>query len=237
MRVVSAVTLCVVLLLGSIGMAAPSKENAMLYFSFEEIVEDRVVEGTGKSGIGTISGKITLVEGVRGQAGQFAPNTYIDIGTLPADVIPKDEITISVWFNVPSGTTHEILNARASDGTWVFHPEIRSDGRYRWLVRTKGANTVFDMQTGSVAWSTWTHFAGVYSASQGYAALYINGQEIARQPVTGVQMMQDWGMGARVGLTIDDARPFSGKMDDLIVWNKALSADDIKYVMENGIGE
>jgi hypothetical protein len=77
----------------------------------------------------------------------------------------------------------------------------------------------------------------VYSASQGYAALYINGQEIARQPVKGVQMMQDWGMGARVGLTIDDARPFSGKMDDLIVWNKALSADDIKYVMENGIGE
>jgi len=44
-------------------------------------------------------------------------------------------------------------------------------------------------------------------------------------------------MGARVGLTIDDARPFSGRMDDLIVWNKALTADEIKSAMEHGIGD
>lgn len=235
-RVVGFLTLCVVLLLGTVGMAAPSKENVVLYFDFEEIVENRVVEGTGKSGIGAINGKITLVEGLRGQAGQFVPNTFIDIGDLESDAIPTDEITIMAWVNVPPGT-HEILNARGSDGTWVFHPELRSDGRYRWLVRTKNAHTVFDMQTGVITWNTWTHFAGVYSAAEGYAALYINGEEIARQPVTGVPMMQDWGMGARIGLTIDDARPFSGKMDDLIVWNKALTAEEIKYAMEHGIGD
>ena len=236
MRLASLITLCVALALGSVGMAAPSKENVVLYFDFEQIAENRMVEATGKTGIGSIKGQITLVEGVRGKAGQFTPYSFIDVGALDPDAIPTDEITIMAWVNVPPGT-HEIFNARGSDGTWIFHPELRSDGRYRWLVRTENAHTVFDMQTGVVAWNTWPHFAGVYSATAGYAALYITGEEIARQPVTGVPMMQDWGMGARVGLTIDDARPFSGRMDDLIVWNKALTADEIKSAMEHGIGD
>lgn len=42
-------------------------------------------------------------------------------------------------------------------------------------------------------------------------------------------------MGARVGKNIDDARPFTGLMDDLCIWSKALTQDEIKALMETGV--
>lgn len=239
MRRLSVLLACLIVGMVSMGMAAaaPDTDAVILYYSFDAIENGKVIDESPTGADGVIVGKIDPVEGVRGKAGKFTKNSYIDVSHFPQANIPTDAITISAWVNVPAGEIHEIFNTRASDATWVFHPEIRSEGTYRWLVRTAGSHTVFDMYVGKVEWDTWVHFAAVYSATEGYGAVYINGEEIGRQEVKGVPMMQDWGMGARVGLTINDARPFSGLMDDLILWSKALTADEIRYVMENGIGK
>jgi len=42
----------------------------------------------------------------------------------------------------------------------------------------------------------------------------------------------DWGLGARVGLTIDDARPFTGLMDEFRMYTRALSQDEILEIMQ-----
>ena len=42
-------------------------------------------------------------------------------------------------------------------------------------------------------------------------------------------------MGARVGYNIDNNRPFTGLMDDLNVWKRGLTQDEVKSIMNDGI--
>ena len=41
-------------------------------------------------------------------------------------------------------------------------------------------------------------------------------------------------MGARIGYDIDNERPFTGLMDDLCMWKKALTEEEINILMEKG---
>ncbi len=136
--------------------------------------------------------------------------------------------------NVESlGGNHAIFNARASDETWLIHPEVRGgDGNFRWLLRTDGGTTIFDIRAGAAAAGEWVHFGGVYDSASG-AALYINGEQVGDGP-GGSQIAGDWGLGARVGMNIDDARPFTGLMDDLSIWKRGLTAAEVAAVMDAG---
>jgi hypothetical protein len=212
-------------------------KEVVVYYSFDKIVGNKVPDESGRGYDGVINVGLTLEPGKRGMAARFANKAFIDLtGIVKPEDIPKEEITICAWINLTNtGGDHEIFNARGSDGTWIFHPEPKGAGYYRWLVRTAGKKTIFEIKAGTVQWDTWVHFAGVYSSKKGYGALYINGEEVDRKDggLT-APIMGDWDMGARVGLTIDNARPFTGLMDDFIIWNKALTQDEIKKVMVSG---
>jgi len=153
-------------------------------------------------------------------------------------LIPKDEISIVAWINVSNtGDHHEIFNARASDGTFLVHPEYRSDNSWRWLFRDKA--TIFEVKSPTGAQTgVWIHFAGVYDATHAVGTLYINGVKVGEQQLDAAvprPMQQDWKQGARVGMTVDDARPFTGLMDEFAIFATALSESAVKNVMEKGV--
>ncbi|MBM3242224.1 LamG domain-containing protein [Candidatus Poribacteria bacterium] len=211
--------------------------DLVIYYSFDQLNGNTVSDMSGNGHDGAINGDVTLASGKYGNAAKFANAGYLDLGgeNFPADAVPKDAGTICAWVNVEeTGNHHAIFNARASDQTWIVHPELRSDHKFRWLFRAYGGTTIFDIQTGEWKPGEWIHYAGTYSKDAGVGILYINGEEVGREnarvtePIAG-----DWGMGARVGKNIDDARPFTGLMDDFCIWKKALTQDEIKDLMEN----
>ena len=67
--------------------------------------------------------------------------------------------------------------------------------------------------------------------------LYINGENVGEEkarvptPIAG-----DWDQGARVGYNIDNNRPFTGLMDDLNIWKRGLSEEEVNNIMNNGAG-
>jgi hypothetical protein len=66
--------------------------------------------------------------------------------------------------------------------------------------------------------------------------LYINGEKIGELAVPGSPTIaKDWEQGARIGYNIDDVRPFTGLMDELSLWKRALTQDEIKTIMEKGL--
>jgi hypothetical protein len=119
------------------------------------------------------------------------------------------------------------------DNTWVIHPELRSEGNFRWLLRSAGGSTLFDIRAGTVTWNEWLHFAGTYDKATGKTVLYINGEVVSDQKVTSPQdIAGNWGLGARVGYNIDNARPFTGLMDIFCLFKRALSQDEITKAMQ-----
>jgi hypothetical protein len=213
-----------------------SDPDLTLYFSFDDVT-DVVLDQSGNGIDGAVMGDVTPEpEGMRNGAAHFATGSYLDLDgpSVPGDLIPTTGITVAAWCKCENtGGHHAIINARATDATWIMHPEFRSEGNFRWLLRGAGGSTIMDIRAGKVTWDEWTHFCGMYDQASGKATLYINGEEVYQEDVSNaIPIAGDWGSGARVGYNIDNARPFTGLMDMLWVFRRALSIDEIPKAMQ-----
>ncbi len=217
---------------------AVNSSDLVFYYSFDEFNGNIIPDLSGNGLNGDINGKIKLVDGGKfGKAAEFQSGDYIDVHgpDVPANLIPREQITLCAWINLKNdGQDHAIFNARASDQTWLIHPESKTSGDFRWLLRSDGAATIFDLRGGAIDYGKWQHYAGTYDGKKGI--LYINGEVVA-EGNGNAKIAKDWGLGARVGKNIDDARPFAGLMDDINLWKVALTKDEIKTVMEKSAGE
>lgn len=210
--------------------------DLIFYFPFEGFDGNKALDQSGNNHNGTINGNVKIVEnGKFGKAAEFATTSFIDMDgpSFAADQVPRDAITLCAWINCKNtGGDHAIFNARAADQTWIIHPEAKSGGTFRWLLRSDGAAGIFDISAPGVSWGQWQHYAGTYDGRAGI--LYLNGVEIGRNAAGGAKIAKDWGSGARIGYNIDNARPFTGLMDELCLWKRALEQKEIEEFMETG---
>ncbi|HEC02834.1 MAG TPA: hypothetical protein ENI81_04780 [Phycisphaerales bacterium] len=237
------ITICSVfslLLVTCLNNVAPadllSDPSLVIYYSFDE-VSDVVADQSGNGHDGAVTGDITAdPDGVRNGAAKFATGSYLDLDgpSIPTEHIPTSGMTLAAWIKCENtGGHHAIFNARASDSTWLVHPEARSNGQFRWLLRASGGTTIFDIRAGSVTWDEWLHFAGMYDKASGKASLYVNGELVREENIANPQdIAGDWGLGARVGYNIDNARPFTGLMDMFWLFKRALGQDEIEKAMQ-----
>ncbi len=210
--------------------------SLVIYYSFDE-VSDIVADQSGKGHDGVVVGDVTAEpEGMYNGAANFASGSYLDLDgpSFPAEDIPTSAMTLAAWIKCANtGGDHEIFSARASDNTWLVHPEPKSSGDIRWLLRSYGGTTIFQIRAGTMTWDEWLHFAGTYDKASGKAALYINGELIEEVDVVSpADIAGDWDLGARVGYTIDNARPFTGLMDEFRMYTRALTQDEIQEIMQ-----
>ena len=214
----------------------------VFYYSFDDFV-DVVLDESGKGHHGTVEGDVTAnPDGKRDGAARFdglggpAGHSYLDLDgeNIAAEDVPTSAITLAAWVKCENtGGHHAIFNCRASDATWVIHPEIRNNNQFRWLLRAAGSTEIFDMRVGLVTWDEWLHYVGTYDKASGKAFLYINGEVVGQTNVTSPKdIAGDWGRGARVGYNIDDNRPFTGLMDELYLFKRALSESEINELKD-----
>jgi len=228
----------------------PRDPNLVLYYSFEDVGKI-VPDESGKGHHGAVFGDVSKVpsgikyygaakfEGRRGPTGY----SYLDLNGpgFPDQDKPKSAITLAVWVKCQNtGDHHATLSTRSSpaaNNTWIIHAEIRSGGNFRWLLRaynpsTNTTTTIFDMQAGTVKWDEWLHYTGTYDKTTGKAILYIDGQVIREQNITNPpNIATEWGAGARLGYNIDNARPFTGIMDEFYLFTRALSQAEINDLL------
>ena len=218
--------------------AEPLDPDLVLYFDYEDFKGDTVLEKSGRGYDGAINGNITQSnDGKFGKAAHFKAGSFLDLDgpNVKPDDIPTEGMSVVAWINVEAISDMAIFNARAKDNTWLVHPEARGDGNYRWLNRSPGS-TIFDIRAGKNVANEWQHYAGTFSRADGLAVLYINGKNVGEEkarvptPIAG-----DWGQGARVGFNIDNKRPFTGLMDDLNVWKRGLTEEEVNTIMNEGV--
>jgi len=156
-----------------------------IYYSFDSVgavVEDE----SGNNNDGTVVGDVTAeANGRRGGAARFANSGYLDLDgpNVPSEDIPTSAITLAAWVKCQwTGGNHAIFNARASDGTWIIHPEIDHDPQYRFCLRGDGGVKICDIKIDDmVVWDEWVHYAGTYDKATGKAKLYVYQWSIGRR--------------------------------------------------------
>jgi hypothetical protein len=227
--------ICLALVLASGAWADP---DLVIYYSYDNFA-GVVPDESGKGNDGDVVGDVVMDgAGQRGGAARFATGSYIDLDgpNFPAADIPTSAFTLAAWAKCDNtGGDHALFNARSTDETWLSHPDIRGGGQYRFCLRGYGGEKICDIKAGAVVWDEWFHYAGTYDRATGDVVLYINGEVLeAIDALADVDVAGDWGLGARVGYNIDDARPFTGLMDDFCMFKRALAQDEIQALMAGG---
>ena len=150
--------------------------------------------------------------------------------------------TITGWLK-PSAlssdtTNHSIENvflARASDAeNDNFELGITTDGKLNLYLDTNGGDTTIELGNGELTTGEWHSFALVFNS--GSVTAYIDGTEYTGS-VSGTQLDEADGSPLTLGKSLHVDTFYNGEIDELGIWNTALTEDaidNVRYTSLNG---
>lgn len=164
----------------------------------------------------------------------FQSSASVDLGS-GASLKPVGPFTVSFWMNSTDSTNHVVMGNRSS---------VSPNPGYQFLINSTANKITWQLDTGatvasvisstSVNSGAWVYVTGVYDGAQ--IRLYINGAtEGTPSAISG-----DGGTGA--GDTFLAKSPLNpslfyvGKMDNVQIWNRALTTNEIGYQYNSGNG-
>jgi len=214
-----------------LGLAGSADPNLVGWWKLDDGSGDVAVDSSGKTVDGTLLGKPTWsVDGVDGGCLLFdGSDDYIFIDgqyKLPM-------YTMAVWFREDSPGQRDIISAYAPTVLHGILLEVGSDGKLRFLNRfplgTGGGNNIYS--TASYSDGLWHHAAITKSLTE--IALFVDGQEAGRMSDTSAFGASE-AFGVALGCLDNErglARQFLGAMDDVRIYNRALTAAEIKTLI------
>ncbi|MBK8270869.1 MAG: hypothetical protein IPK83_22190 [Planctomycetes bacterium] len=151
-----------------------------------------------------------------------------------ADFDLTDQLTISLWIK-PSAFPVTISRLLTRGGpTYVFRLQNRKPHFY---VRKGGVLTGSQANV-LINADKWTHLAAVWDGlGDGLLRIFINGEEAAAYDFQGTVTAPIDATGGGVLLGSLSGERYEGLMDELGIFNKALSESEIQTLMVQGLGD
>jgi hypothetical protein len=174
-----------------------------------------------------------LTEGISGNAYCFdGQDDMIEIPESDSLDISGKEITVSAWIKAKRIDRRQVIAAKNALGinSWILeiNPIDFSEGHINFYLDLWGIDGNFGSKT-AITTDTWYHVAGVYNGDE--RRIYINGrfdasQMVSRDIPTNDQPVTIGGWGS-------PSRYFNGTIDDVVLFNRALSDYEIQQLYEN----
>jgi MSHA biogenesis protein MshQ len=151
---------------------------------------------------------------------EVADNALLDIGS---------ELTVAVWVK-PDGLPGALTTILSKDENFEFH--LTNTGQVNWWWQESDGD-VQQITTAGMAVDPglgWHHIAIVYSQSAASQTIYING--VVRGTTNFSEALMNNGDPLQIGADQNFAgRYFDGQIDEVYIYNRALSAADISTLM------
>jgi len=180
---------------------------------------------------GSLSGAVTYAAGEVGQAFVLNGSDYVSIPDSPSIDALTNAITIEAWIKVTQFSSQD----------WI---SIVCKGDTSWQLRRYGATSTLSFWTDGLSNpelqgsrnindGKWHHVAGVYNGTTKY--LYVDGTLDVSEPATGTIAVntQPLLLGNNAGAL---QRNFNGLVDEVSLYNRALSASEIQAIYATGSG-
>ena len=196
-------------------------------------MEDNVNDATENMMDGAVGGSANYIEG--GMQGQKAlrltasANQYVQ---LPYEVANSDELTVSMWVFLRNSASKQHLFDFGYDANHYLYLTPNNGTVLSFAIKNGGDEQVVKGQS-KLPTSQWKHVAVTMAKDK--TAIYVDGEEVASS--TGITIRpNDIGtvlnyLGRSQSLT--DAL-LSADLDDVRIYNYAVSAEDVKTIMGGG---
>jgi len=217
--------------------------NLILWYTFDEGAGSNVVDWSGHENHGELFGPQWSDTGVGGDGALIfdaANEPYVAIGNLFYDDANNPEVTVSAWVRTTDPNQQVVASFDRSE---FWRLEINTElagaplgpGRVGWHLMTMSGDSQID--TGSkfrVDDGQWHHLCGVFD--NGTLTTYIDGQSersVVGGPAYGDEIVRYGYLGTGSEATVYNGTPrtpasyFNGDMDDVRVYDRALTAAEI----------
>ncbi len=172
--------------------------------------------------------------------GEIQETPYVpDNITINNKITAINEFSISLWFKAvgPGGNITD--NSLRDWGTLIAYNWSGGNGEFGGLYwkysenKTEywGENTAWlDSGYNSAPRNQWNNLVYVYGEGKGQ--LYLNGIKKGLSKYYNNNLSNILAIGSSVN-TGGDQSPFNGTIDDIIIWNRSLSDEEVKFIFEN----
>lgn len=155
-------------------------------------------------------------------------------------------LTAMAWVEFDTfGSTQTILVKGRSCGSsptchWNYDLDYDSgNNRFRFIGNTATGSTSFSVlytKPSTILINQWHHYAGVVNTGTNTAYLYVDGSQVASAALSGTPGANDFEFSAG-GMVFNDCncvlRQVDGTMDEIRVYDRALSASDIASIKDS----
>ena len=208
-------------------------------YNFNEGSGPNITDASGNGITGSIQGATWTTGGRYGNALSFNGSTdYVDLGN-PTLLQITGSTTWSAWVKAAANPADDGQIIAKSDASTGWQLKTSPDtGPQTFAVAVSGAvgSRVQRYSTTVRSLNVWYHVAGVYNATAGTLDIYVNGVRdngvlSGTVPASQVNSTVNVNIGRRSG-----GLNFNGIIDDVRIYNRALSQQEIQTDMNTPVG-
>jgi hypothetical protein len=210
--------------------------------------------GTSKDSFGTNHGTLvngtTFTTGIIGQAFSFdGVNDYINIGTNAGN-FGSNSFAISTWFYPNVGNVLQVLVAKgttsASDKGFFITIDNRYNSNQRGIqfgIVGNNSNYQAVATTNQYTIGAWNHVVSVWNSYNKTMNVYLNGvqatttiSQTGGSGASGIVDISNTGVNMLLGQYGNNSLNFNGKLDQLNIWDRVISNDEVIQLYNAGTG-
>lgn len=222
------------LILAAFAAQAIQEEGLVLYFPFDEGAGDTAKDLSDSELVGALNGAAWSEDGQNGWCVEFdAAGDHILIDPTPILDL-TDALTITVWIHPTQDQGDSSIMGRRNAGNQGGHAmqwssQFTGSPQIETWWHKGGWNGTRNKQSISPPLNEWHYIAAVYDGTE--ARQYINNELDATVPVAAP--LDSIEVPYRIGQGQTNLTSMIGRMDEVAIYNRALSLDDLKENMAN----
>ena len=162
-----------------------------------------------------------MAPGRIGQALSLTNGGYFEIPDSPAVALTR-EFSVEAWVH-PLNTDGRIVDKATAGKDDAYNLDAYPGNRIRFITPAGSVGTSDPIPT-----KAWTHVAATCSAVSGKLHIFINGELMAEATgMVGARIPEN-GNPVRVGADSNGGNPFRGRIDEVRIYQRLLSDEEIK---------
>ena len=205
--------------LGSAASDSNLSDGLVGYWKMDENTGTSTADSSGNSNTGTLT-NVGWTNGKYGIGTSYnGTNNVILVPDTNNSLDMPNDFTISFWVNPDSGGTKELVAKSSGENYEIWQSSTNLSVRVNGVSPVVSAGSIF-------TYGQWTHITVKYERSTGLVTIYQNGNYFTNGANTNAASINNSSL--QIGAYSDGTSyPFSGKIDELRIYNRALSPSEI----------
>ncbi len=212
---------------------APDKNGLVGYWSLEDATGTKATDFSGQGNTGTLTNGPVWTTGKYGKAVSFdGTNDYVLEATAATTQMGSGNFTVSAWINTTISSSYATIVDKGFNGTLPYYYYLihGTNGAIDFSINSSNNNGISDTERGTgLNDGNWHHVVMVADRTgANVVKIYTDGTQAGTNiNASGMTGTINPSEKLRIGYTDTNQYPFPGKIDDVRIYNRALSAAEV----------